>query len=91
MTNLHTTTSLTEFTPLSPEQEQSSVGSFFAKVFSFKTSPADDNENTAPPVVNNVSTYKKKNRIPDIGKYITNNKIEKNMEYYINLKYYEKN
>jgi hypothetical protein len=60
MTNLYTTTELTEFTPLSPEQEQSSVGSFFAKVFSFKTSPTDANDNTAPPVVNNVSTNKKK-------------------------------
>lgn len=44
MTNLHTTTSLTEFTPLSPEPEQSTVGSFFAKVFSFKTNPIDSNE-----------------------------------------------
>lgn len=45
MTNLYTTTSLTEFTPLSPEEEQSTVGSFFAKVFSFKTSPTDSNDN----------------------------------------------
>lgn len=57
MTNLHTTTALTEFTPLSPEQEQSSVSSFFAKVFSFKTSPTD--EIPAPPIANNVSTCKK--------------------------------
>lgn len=46
MTNLYTTTALTEFAPLSPEQEQSSVGSFFAKVFNFKTSPTDGNDNT---------------------------------------------
>lgn len=60
MTNLHTTTALTEFTPLSPEQEQSSVSSFFSKVFSFKTSPTDGNENQVAeiktePVVNNVN------------------------------------
>lgn len=59
MTNLHTTTALTEFAPLSPEQEQSSVGSFFAKVFNFKTSPTDDNDNNTTaiepePAVNNV-------------------------------------
>lgn len=64
MTNLHTQTALTEFTPLSPEQEQSSVGSFFAKVFSFKASPTDTNdsnskqeENKNKPVENNVSTF----------------------------------
>jgi len=55
MTNLHTTTALTEFTPLSPEQEQSSVGSFFSKVFSFKTSPTDTNDKNADVVVSNVS------------------------------------
>lgn len=60
MTNLHTTTALTEFAPLSPEQEQSSVSSFFAKVFSFKTSPTEVNDNNAAaieiePVVNNVN------------------------------------
>lgn len=60
MTNLHTTTALTEFAPLSPEQEQSSVGSFFAKVFNFKTSPTDDNGNNGTAtetesVVNNVN------------------------------------
>jgi len=55
MTNLHTTTALTEFTPLSPEQEQSSVGSFFSKVFSFKTSPTDTNEKNTEVVVSNVS------------------------------------
>lgn len=55
MTNLHTTTALTEFTPLSPELEQSSVGSFFSKVFSFKTSPTDTNEKNTEVVVNNVS------------------------------------
>lgn len=47
MTNLHTTTSLTEFTPLSPEQEQSTVSSFLSKVFNFKTSPTDGNDNKA--------------------------------------------
>lgn len=55
MTNLHTTTALTEFTPLSPEQEQSSVGSFFSKVFSFKTSPTDTNEKNTEIIVSNVS------------------------------------
>jgi len=55
MTNLHTTTALTEFTPLSPEQEQSSVGSFFSKVFSFKTSPTDTNEKNTEVIVSNVS------------------------------------
>lgn len=55
MTNLHTTTALTEFAPLSPEQEQSSVGSFFAKVFNFKTSPTDANDTNAEMVVSNVS------------------------------------
>lgn len=55
MTNLHTTTALTEFTPLSPEQEQSSVGSFFSKVFSFKTSPTDTNDKNDDVVVSNVS------------------------------------
>lgn len=55
MTNLHTTTALTEFTPLSPEQEQSSVGSFFAKVFNFKTSPTDSNDTNAEIIVSNVS------------------------------------
>lgn len=55
MTNLHTTTALTEFTPLSPEQEQSSVGSFFAKVFNFKTNPTDANDTNAEMVVSNVS------------------------------------
>lgn len=59
MTNLYTTTALTEFAPLSPEQEQSSVGSFFAKVFNFKTSPTDSNDNTTeiePEIaVNNVN------------------------------------
>lgn len=63
MTNLHTTTALTEFTPLSPEQEDSPVTSFFAKVFSFKTSPsngnlADRNANNAESDVKNVSTFK---------------------------------
>lgn len=65
MTNLHTQTALTEFTPLSPEQEHSSVSSFFAKVFSFKTSPTDTNDNiskqeenkTVKPVDNNVNTF----------------------------------
>lgn len=55
MTNLHTTTALTEFAPLSPEQEQSSVGSFFAKVFNFKTSSIDGNDKNTEPVVNNVN------------------------------------
>jgi len=55
MTNLHTTTALTEFTPLSPEQEQSSVGSFFSKVFNFKTSPIDTNEKNTEVIVSNVS------------------------------------
>lgn len=58
MTNLHTTTALTEFTPLSPEQEQSSVGSFFSKVFSFKTSPTDTNEKNTEVVVSNDQTEK---------------------------------
>lgn len=63
MTNLHTTTTLTEFTPLSPEQEQSSVGSFFAKVFNFKTSPTDANNDTnAEMVVSNVSIILKKKK-----------------------------
>lgn len=59
MSNLYTTTALTEFTPLSPEQEQSSVGSFFSKVFSFKTNQTDGNENNeikTKPVVNHVNT-----------------------------------
>lgn len=63
MTNLHTTTALTEFTPLSPEQEDSPVSSFFAKVFSFKTSPSngnlgDRNANNDKSVVKHVSTFK---------------------------------
>lgn len=62
MTNLHTTTSLTEFTPLSPEPEQSTVGSFFAKVFSFKTNPTESNENNTEVKiehVTNVNTFDK--------------------------------
>jgi len=60
MTNLYTTTALTEFTQLSPEQEQSSVSSFFSKVFNFKTSPTDGNDNSAeiktePVVVDDVN------------------------------------
>lgn len=55
MTNLHTTTALTEFTPLSPEQEQSSVGSFFSKVFNFKTTPTDSNDKNSEVIVSNVS------------------------------------
>lgn len=61
MTNLHTTTALTEFTPLSPEQEQSTVSSFFSKVFNFKTSPTDGNDSKAEikteNVVDNVNGY----------------------------------
>jgi len=61
MTNLYTTTALTEFTPLSPEQEQSSVSSFFSKVFSFKTSPTDGNDNSTEiktePIVDNVNMF----------------------------------
>lgn len=63
MTNLHTTTALTEFTPLSPEQEDSPVSSFFAKVFNFKTSPSsgnlvDRNVNSAEPDEKNVRCLK---------------------------------
>lgn len=57
MTNLYTTTALTEFARLSPEHEQSSVGSFFAKVFSFKTSSSDGNNDNTEPVVNNVNIF----------------------------------
>lgn len=61
MTNLHTTTALTEFTPLSPEQEQSSVGSFFSKVFNFKSSSTDGHENNTEvktePIANNVNIF----------------------------------
>jgi len=62
MSNLYTTTALTEFTPLSPEQEQSTVGSFFSKVFNFKTSPPpNDNDKNVEvkteTLVNNVNLY----------------------------------
>lgn len=60
MSNLHTTTALTEFSPLSPEEEQSTVGLFFSKVFNFKTNPTDGNnkniEFKAEPITNNVSS-----------------------------------
>lgn len=61
MTNLHTTTALTEFKQLSPEQEQSSVGSFFSKVFSFKSNASDgadsNTEVNAQSAVNNVIIF----------------------------------
>lgn len=59
MSNLHITTALTEFTPLSPEEEQSTVGLFFSKVFNFKTNPTDGNSKNIEckneTITNNVS------------------------------------